>query len=405
MAIHTTSMDNHPWSHCEQGTGVDALTLWLAGDVMTGRGIDQIQTHAAAPELYERWVHDARDYVRMAEGVHGPVPAPVAPDYIWGDALAEINWRQPALRIINLETAITTASEPWPDKGIHYRMHPANIGCLEAARIDGCVLANNHVLDWGRAGLAQTLHTLQHAGIHTAGAGSHLDAACAPAVWPFGDNARLLLFSWAAPDSGVPPDWAATPGRATGSTAGKAVESAAEHAGVALLPAWDEASAQQVAAQVAQQRRAGDLVVVSLHWGGNWGAEVPRLHRRFARRLIDLGVADVIHGHSSHRPRPAEVYRGRLILYGCGDLINDYEGIASGERFDASAVCLYFAQLSRNTGALQRLDIVPMQLRRLQLRHADAAARHRLQALLESGGREAGTRLELQADASWQLRW
>ncbi|MES2241995.1 MAG: CapA family protein [Pseudomonadota bacterium] len=371
----------------------DLLTLWLAGDVMTGRGIDQIQAHAVAPVLYESWVQDARDYVRLAERVNGPVPVPVAPDYIWGDALAEIERRQPALRIVNLETAITTASEPWPGKGIHYRMHPANIGCLTAARIDGCVLANNHVLDWGRAGLTQTLRTLQQAGIHTAGAGSHLEAACNPAVWPLGDNTRLLLFSWAAPDSGVPSDWTAKPG------------DAADSAGVALLPAWDEPSALRVAAQVAGQRQAGDRVVISLHWGGNWGAEVPRLHRRFARRLIDLGAADVIHGHSSHPPRAVEVYRDRLILYGCGDLINDYEGISSGERFDASAVCLYFVQLSRATGALQRLDIVPMELRRLQLRHADAAARQRLQALLEAGGRESGTKMELQADGSWQLKW
>ena len=372
---------------------MEKLTLWLAGDVMTGRGIDQIQAHAVAPVLYESWVHDARDYVRLAERVSGPVPAPVAPDYIWGDDLAEIERRQPALRIVNLETAITTASAPWPGKGIHYRMHPANIGCLTAARIDCCVLANNHVLDWGQAGLTQTLHTLQQAGIHTAGAGSHLEAACTPAVWPLGESARLLVFSWAAPDSGGPSDWAAKPG------------SAADSAGVALLPAWDDASAQQITAQVARQRQAGDLVVVSLHWGGNWGVEVPRPHRRFARRLIDLSAADVIHGHSSHHPRPVEVYRGRLILYGCGDLINDYEGISSGERFDASAVCLYFVQLSRETGALLQLDIVPLQLRRLQLRHADAAARHRLQSLLEAEGRKSGTGVQLQADGSWQWRW
>lgn len=145
--------------------------------------------------------------------------------------------------------------------------------------------------------------------------------------------------------------------------------------------------------------------MVSLHWGSNWGTEVPRPHRRFARRLIVLGAADVVHGHSSHHPRPAEVYCGRLILYGCGDLINDYEGISFEDGFDASAVCLYFAQLSRASGALQRLDIVPMQLHRLQLRHADAAARPHLQSLLESGGREAGPRLEPQADGSWQLRW
>ncbi|MDO9198818.1 hypothetical protein [Rhodoferax sp.] len=55
---------------------MDTLTLWLAGDVMTGRGIDQIQAHPGAPVLYESWVRDARDYVRLAERLNGRVPAP-----------------------------------------------------------------------------------------------------------------------------------------------------------------------------------------------------------------------------------------------------------------------------------------------------------------------------------------
>lgn len=368
---------------------MDSLTLWLAGDVMTGRGIDQVQAHPGDPALYESWVRDARDYVRLAEHFSGPVPAPVAPDYIWGEALAAIARRQPDLRLVNLETAITTASEAWPGKGIHYRMHPANIGCLTAAGIDSCALANNHVLDWGYAGLAQTLHTLERAGIRSAGAGSTLDAASAPATLPLADGGRLLLFSWASPDSGVPSAWGAT----------------AQQAGVALLPDLKESSVQQVAAQVARHRQPGDLVVVSLHWGGNWGVEVPQLQRHFARRLIELGAADLVHGHSSHHPRPMEIYRGKLILYGCGDLINDYEGIASQERFDPSAVCLYFAKIARTTGALQRLEIVPMQLRRLQLRSADSAARHSLQSLFDTEGRHFNTRLQTQDDGSWLLRW
>lgn len=365
------------------------LTLWLAGDVMTGRGIDQIQAHPGAPLLHESLVRDARDYVRLAEQVNGPVPAPVPPDYVWGDALAEIERRQPELRLANLETAITTSDAAWPNKGVHYRMHPANIGCLTAARIDCCALANNHVLDWGQAGLAQTLHTLQQAGIHSAGAGNNSDAACAPAILPLAGGARLLVFSWAAPDSGVPSDWAATPDRA----------------GVALLPDWDEASAQQVAARVARQRQHGDLVMVSLHWGGNWGVDVPQLHRRFAQRLIELGAADLIHGHSSHHPRPIEVYQGRLILYGCGDLINDYEGIGTQGHFDPSAVCLYFAQVSRETGRLCQLEIVPMQLRRLRLAHATPAARRSLQSLFDTEGRKFNTGVQAQADGSWRLRW
>jgi poly-gamma-glutamate capsule biosynthesis protein CapA/YwtB (metallophosphatase superfamily) len=368
---------------------MDSLTLWLAGDVMTGRGIDQVQAHPGNPVLLEHWVHDARDYVRMAERFNGPVPAPVAPDYIWGEALAEIERRRPDLRLVNLETAITTSAQPWPDKGVHYRMHPANIGCLKAARIDCCALANNHVLDWGQRGLVQTLQTLQQAGIHSAGAGNDLEAASAPAVLPLPDGTRLLVFSWASPDSGVPLAWGAT----------------AERAGVALLPDLTEASARQVAALVSRQRQPGDLIMISLHWGGNWGVEVPQLQRRFAQRLIELGAADLVHGHSSHHPRPVEVYRGKLILYGCGDLINDYEGIASQGPFDPSAVCLYFAQISRQTGELQQLEIVPMQLRRLRLTHASAVAQRSLQSLFETEGRHFNTRLQPQADGSWRLRW
>lgn len=372
-----------------QPNAADSLTLWLAGDVMTGRGIDQIQAHPVPPVLYERWVRDARDYVHLAERVNGPVPAPVAPDYIWGDALAELARRQPDVRLVNLETSITTSNDAWPDKGIHYRMHPANISCLSAAHIDCCVLGNNHVLDWGRAGLAQTLQTLQQAGIQTAGAGVNADSACAPAILPLIGGTRLLVFSWATPDSGVPGTWGATP----------------LHGGVALLHDLSEASAQQVATVVDRHRQPGDRVMVSLHWGGNWGAEVPQAQHHFAHRLIELGATDLLHGHSSHHPRPIEVYRGRLILYGCGDLINDYEGISLHENFDPSAVCLYFVQLARGTGALQQLEIVPMQLRRLQLTHASAAARNHLQTLFDTEGRHFNTGVQAQADESWRLRW
>lgn len=168
-----------------------------------------------------------------------------------------------------------------------------------------------------------------------------------------------------------------------------------------MLDGLDESAAQQVAAQVTRHRRAHDRVVISLHWGGNWGVEVPQRHREFARRLIELGAADLVHGHSSHHPRPPEVYRGRLILYGCGDLLNDYEGIGMAGRLDPSAVCLYFAQLARASGELRQLEIVPLQLRRLQLVAAEAGARRRLQSLLES----EEPCLQPQADGSWRLRW
>ncbi|MGZ5185697.1 MAG: CapA family protein [Caldimonas sp.] len=365
------------------------MTLLLAGDVMTGRGIDQVLPTPLPPELYESWVRDAREYVRLAERVSGPIPAPVPLGYIWGDALAEMERLAPDARIVNLETAVTVAATPFPGKGIHYRMNPAHVGCLAAARIDACSLANNHVLDWGREGLAETLAALHSAGVLTAGAGADLRQASAPAVLALGNGARLLLFALATESSGVPADWGARPRRS----------------GVALLPRLDEGAAQDLAEQVRQERRAGDAVVVSLHWGENWVDEIPASHRWFAHRLIDLGAADVVHGHSSHHPLPIEVHAGKPIIYGCGDLINDYEGIAPHGALRSDLGCLYGVTIDRAGGGLRRLDIVPLQLRRFRLGPAEPAARQWLERLLERGCQALGTGLVRGADGHWQLRW
>ena len=158
-----------------------AVTLFLCGDVMTGRGIDQILPHPGKPHLYEPYMRSALGYVAIAEQATGPIKQPVDFAYVWGDALAELDRVQPQARIINLETAVTAAEDAWPNKGIHYRMHPANVRCLAAAKVDCCALANNHVLDWGYRGLAETLAALRGAGIRTAGAGRDEAVAAAPA--------------------------------------------------------------------------------------------------------------------------------------------------------------------------------------------------------------------------------
>src|SRR2546423_1740667 len=173
------------------------MRLFLCGDVMTGRGIDQALSHSANPILYEPHVRDAREYIALAEEASGPIPRPLSVDYIWGDALCELDRAEVDLRIANLETAITSAETPWPEKGIHYRMHPRNIGCLASAKIS-----------------------------------------------------------------------------------------------------------------------AGDLIIASIHWGSNWGYEIPRDQIAFAHRLIEEGIA-IVHGHSSHHVKAIEVFKGRLILYGC----------------------------------------------------------------------------------------
>ena len=68
----------------EASTQKTPITLFLCGDVMTGRGIDQILPHPSKPQLYEPYVENAQEYVELAEEINGKIPRPVSFDYIWG---------------------------------------------------------------------------------------------------------------------------------------------------------------------------------------------------------------------------------------------------------------------------------------------------------------------------------
>ena len=318
---------------------------------MLGRGIDQILPHPGGPRLHEEYVASAKEYVALAERANGEIPKPVAFSYVWGDALAELERIKPRALIVNLETTVTTSNDYAP-KGINYRMNPKNIGCLLAAGVDCCVLANNHVLDFGQAGLIETLETLRRARIPSAGAGNDAASAEAPAV--INAAARVLVFGFAATSSGVPPSWAA----------------AADRPGVNLLPDLSQRTVAAIAARSRAMRRAGDILVASIHWGGNWGYEVALAERCFAHALIDTAGFDVVHGHSSHHPKAIEIYRDRPILYGSGDFLNDYEGIAGYEEFRGDLVAMYLTRFDIATGRLIELRLVPYRICRFQLRRA-----------------------------------
>ena len=353
---------------------------------MTGRGIDQILLHPCDPAIHEDDLKSALDYIVLAERVNGPIKTPAAFDYIWGEALGELSRRKPDARIVNLETAVTASGAPEP-KGINYRMSPANIAALTAANLDACVLSNNHVLDWGEDGLLDTLDAVRGAGILTAGAGHDLSKASAPAILRVAPSCRVLVFGLGHQSSGIPPFWAAGPKRP----------------GVNLLPDLTDETAEALASEVLTWRKPGDIVILSVHWGSNWGYGIASEQEAFARALIDLGACDILHGHSSHHARAIEIYRHRLILYGCGDFINDYEGIRGHEEFRGDLLPMYLPEVNAD-GALEALTIVLFRMRRFSLRRASSRDARWFRSMMNS--QSPTIQLSVRADASlnWKLQ-
>jgi poly-gamma-glutamate capsule biosynthesis protein CapA/YwtB (metallophosphatase superfamily) len=350
------------------------IRLFLAGDVMLGRAIDQILQHPGDPTLFEDFLHSAEDYVHLAERTSGPIPRGVDLDYVWGDAGAALDRANVDYGIVNLETAITDAGTPEP-KGINYRMNPTNAAGLKRLGIDCCVLANNHVLDWGKEGLNQTIDTLRKLAMATSGAGRNAVKSGAPAVLG-GSHGRVLVFAFAAMDSGVPRNWSAQPDRP----------------GVNFIEAFDDQKIQSVKAEVLAARKSGDIVIASIHWGGNWGHHIPAAHVSFAHALIDEAMVDIIHGHSSHHPKGWEIYRGKLILYGCGDFLNDYEGIAGHEEYRGDLALMYLPMIDEaGGGSLASLDMVPFQIRRFRLNRATQEDARWLCTMLNLRCRSSGT--------------
>jgi poly-gamma-glutamate capsule biosynthesis protein CapA/YwtB (metallophosphatase superfamily) len=163
-------------------------------------------------------------------------------------------------------------------KGINYRMSPENASCLSAAGIDCCILANNHVLDWGRARLLDTLTTLDKLKIEFAGAGRDITEASAPAILDIGGRGRIVVFAFASVTSGVPQSWAAT----------------RETAGVNLLTDMSETGVARIAEQVGGIRRPRDVIILSIHWGPNWGYAISQDPVRFAHALLERAPISMV---------------------------------------------------------------------------------------------------------------
>lgn len=264
--------------------------------------------------------------------------------YPWGDTLELL--RSADLCVCNLECVISDRGSPWSPtpKVFHFRSAAKNIAVLVEAGIDAVSLANNHVLDYGREALLDLSLLLRKAEISYAGAGRNRAEAREVAVIESGGmKVGLLAFT----DNR--PDW----------------EAGEDHPGVWYVPvALDNARMHRLLDLVETARDRVDFLVVSAHWGANWGTSPPTKHREVGMALLDAG-ADIVFGNSAHVLRGVELWRQGAIIYGSGDFVNDYLAHPL-ERNDESCVW----KLDVAPGGLEKISLYPIVIRKLQARLA-----------------------------------
>jgi poly-gamma-glutamate synthesis protein (capsule biosynthesis protein) len=200
---------------------------------------------------------------------------------------------------------------------------------------------------------------------------------------------RVIVFSFGSVTSGIPLSWAASK----------------EKPGVKLFKDLSDKEVGYVKETVYGVKQKGDIVVVSIHWGGNWGYEIPSEQIEFGHKLINEAGVDLIHGHSSHHVKGMEVYKEKLILYGCGDFLNDYEGIGGYEYYRDDLALMYFASMDPSTGKLVYLQMTPTQIRRFRVNRASSADVEWLKGLLNREGERFGNRVVRSEDSTLTLTW
>jgi poly-gamma-glutamate capsule biosynthesis protein CapA/YwtB (metallophosphatase superfamily) len=201
----------------------------------------------------------------------------------------------------NLESPLTKRAKRAPSKGpgggsIYLKGNPDYAFLLTEAGFDVLSLANNHIMDYGEQGLADTIYYLEQEEIKHAGAGPDLAAALAPARLDVdGYVVDFIAFSGVSPVN-----YNAGPAKA----------------GAAPL---DEGT---VVSAIARAKSEANLVVVSLHWGSESMAYPSSEQKRLAHKFVDAG-ADIILGHHPHVIQGVESYEGAVIAYSLGNFLFD----------------------------------------------------------------------------------
>ena len=307
---------------------MENITITFVGDIMLGRDTGQSNSFKDILELMER-----NNFGNL--------------ERIYGNTLQTL--RNSDLLVGNLETAVTTVETKTP-KTFNYRLLPKYSPALKLARNQYLNLANNHILDYGDSGLAETVQTLDQIGIKYSGAGLNLRAALDPAIfeingWKVGVVGCADNYDrWAAQES---------------------------KPGVFLV---DYKNYDQVLDHLRHVKENVDLLILSVHWGPNYIRGVELERKKFAQDVISVGV-DIIHGHSSHHVKC--IYKEvdskindhystkKVIMFGIGDFINDY-AVDKEFRNDLGMI----VKIVVNKDKKMRVSIVPTKISDRQVNYA-----------------------------------
>jgi poly-gamma-glutamate capsule biosynthesis protein CapA/YwtB (metallophosphatase superfamily) len=281
--------------------------------------------------------------------------------YVWGDTIDII--KRADFSLINLECPVSSKGKKWNKtfKVFHFRANLDAIQVLNSASIDYVSLANNHILDYDVEALLDTLDILDKNNISHSGAGRNLREAMKPAILEKklkpkasnnnnnsyynvdnekvnnNDNIKNTIRIGIISLTDNEPEW----------------EAKDDLAGINYIPATLDPDRYYYRLQnyIEQAKKQSDLVIVSSHIGPHFRETPSVKYVNFAHKILDFG-ADIYWGHSNHMPQGIELYKhndnNKIILYDCGDFIDDY-AIDSNYRNDLSFIFLLHFLMDKNS--------------------------------------------------------
>lgn len=203
-------------------------------------------------------------------------------DYTWPFALVQDELRGADLTYVNLESPLISSC-PVTDSGMRLCGHSSNVQSLLSAGVDVASLANNHALDYGQAGLEETMSTLISNNIESSGVGNIVVKDMG------GTKIAFVSFN-----------------------------------DVGNLPWVDSAQHDVLTDRITTAVSKADFVIATFHWGREYEASPTARQVALAHQAIDLG-ADLVVGAHPHWIQSKDFYRGVPIYYSLGNTIFDQE--------------------------------------------------------------------------------